>query len=34
MLMLGIIIFLFVLAIVCPIIIPNEKVSNHKKDHV
>lgn len=34
MLMLGFIIFLFVLAIVCPKILPNEKVSDHKRDHV
>jgi len=34
MVMLGIILFLFVLAIVCPMILPNNKVSNHEKDHV
>lgn len=32
MTMLVIIIALFVLAIICPIILPNEKVSDHKKD--
>ena len=34
MLMLGLILVLFVLAIVCPFILPNQKVSDHKKDHV
>lgn len=34
MLMLGFIVVLFVLAIVCPWIIPNKKVSDHEKDHV
>lgn len=34
MLMLGFILFLFVLAIVCPFILPNNKVSDHKRDHV
>ena len=28
------IVFLFVLAIVCPFIFPNEKVSSHEKDHI
>jgi hypothetical protein len=32
--MLGVIGFLFVLAIVCPYILPNEKVSSHKRDHI
>jgi len=32
MTMLIIILVLFVLAIVCPIILPNNKVSDHKKD--
>ena len=34
MLMLGFIIVLFVLAIICPIILPNQKVSDHKRDHI
>ncbi len=34
MFMLFLIIFLFVLAIVCPFILPNNKVSSHKNDHV
>ena len=34
MAMLGVIGFLFILAIVCPYILPNDKVSTHKKDHV
>lgn len=34
MAMLIIIIVLFVLAVVSPIILPNEKVSTHKRDHV
>ncbi len=34
MAMLGIIGFLFILAIICPYVLPNEKVSTHKKDHV
>ncbi|RED94118.1 hypothetical protein C7460_12259 [Marinoscillum furvescens DSM 4134] len=34
MAMLGIIIIMFVAAIVCPIILPNNKVSSHEKDHV
>lgn len=34
MAMLGFILVLFVLAIICPFILPNEKVSSHKKDHV
>jgi len=34
MFMLGFILFLFVLAIICPWILPNEKVSDHKKDYV
>jgi len=34
MLMLGIIVGLFILAMVCPILLPNNKVSNHEKDHV
>ncbi len=34
MLVLGLIILLFVLAVISPIIFPNEKVSSHKKDHV
>ena len=34
MAMLGVIGILFVLAIVCPYILPNDKVSTHKKDHV
>ncbi len=32
MLMLLFIVALFVLAILCPKLIPNQKVSNHKKD--
>lgn len=34
MYMLLFIVFLFVLAIICPIILPNSKVSDHGKDHV
>jgi len=34
MAMLSVIVILFVLAIVCPYILPNDKVSTHKKDHV
>ncbi len=34
MFMLGLIIVLFVLAIVCPYILPNNKVSKHEKDHI
>jgi hypothetical protein len=34
MAMLGIIIFLFVASIACVWVLPNHKVSNHKKDHV
>ena len=34
MAMLGLILVLFVLAIICPIILPNNKVSDHQKDHV
>jgi hypothetical protein len=34
MAMLGVIGFLFILAIVCPYILPNDKVSTHKKDHL
>jgi hypothetical protein len=33
MIMLGIIIFLFVAAIVTSFVIPNKMVSNHPKDH-
>lgn len=32
--MLYLIIGLFILALISPIILPNHKVSNHKKDHV
>ena len=32
MLMLEIIIVLFISAILCPFILPNKKVSNHKND--
>lgn len=33
--MLGFIGFLFVLAaVICPMFIPNDKVSDHEKDHV
>lgn len=32
MAMLGLIIVLFVAAIVCAFVLPNEKVSNHEKD--
>ena len=31
--MLGIIIGLFVLAILCPFILPNKSVSSHARDH-
>jgi hypothetical protein len=34
MAMLYLIIGLFVLAIICPFILPNDKVSSHKRDHV
>lgn len=34
MLMLGFILVLFILAIICPWILPNKKVSDHKRDHV
>lgn len=34
MAMLYLIFGLFFLAIICPFILPNEKVSDHKKDHV
>lgn len=34
MLMLYIIFALFILAGICPIILPNHKVSNHKRDHI
>ena len=34
MAMLGIIGFLFILAVICPYVLPNNKVSTHKKDHV
>ncbi|SNS45903.1 hypothetical protein SAMN05421640_0235 [Ekhidna lutea] len=34
MAMLGIIIGLFVLAILCPFILPNKAVSKHEGDHV
>lgn len=34
MLMLGFIVVLFVLAIICPMILPNKSVSKHEKDHV
>ncbi len=34
MYMLLFILFLFVLAIICPIILPNDKVSTHERDHV
>lgn len=34
MAMLGIIIGLFVLAILCPFILPNKSVSKHEGDHV
>lgn len=33
MAMLGIIIGLFVLAILCPFILPNKSVSTHERDH-
>ena len=33
MAMLGIIVSLFVLAIISPYILPNNKVSKHKEDH-
>jgi len=32
MLIYGFVLFLFVLAIIAPSILPNKKVSNHKKD--
>ncbi len=34
MFMLGLIIGLFLLAIICPFILPNHKVSDHERDHV
>lgn len=34
MAMLGLIIGLFVLAILCPFILPNKMVSKHKRDHI
>ena len=34
MAMLGIIGFLFILAVICPYVLPNNKVSTHKKDHL
>lgn len=34
MLIYGFVLFLIVLAMICPIILPNEKVSDHKRDHV
>jgi len=34
MAMLGIIGFLFILAVICPYVLPNDKVSTHKKDHL
>jgi hypothetical protein len=32
--MLGLIVGLFILAIICPMILPNKSVSNHEGDHV
>ncbi len=34
MAMLGIILFLFILSIACVWVLPNNKVSKHKRDHV